>query len=173
MFAIDTIISRVKYKEVFLIPLMSAEQVLKFKHFTMSNNKGKISQIIGPVIDIVFENENNDLPRIYDALEITKDSGDKMLVECQQHVGENTIRAVAMDSTDGLRRGMDVYTTGNPILMPIGNDIKGRLFNVVGEAIDGIGSVSKEKDPIFNIKCDPLEILNDNSITPFEFFIFI
>ena len=110
----------------------------------MSNNKGKISQIIGPVIDIVFENTNNDLPKIYDALEINKENGEKIIVECQQHVGENTIRAVAMDSTDGLKRGMEVSMTGNPILMPIGTDIKGRLFNVVGEAIDGIGSVSKE-----------------------------
>ena len=110
----------------------------------MSNNRGKISQIIGPVIDIVFENTNNDLPKIYDALEINKENGDKIIVECQQHIGENTIRAVAMDSTDGLKRGMEVSTTDNPILMPIGTDIKGRLFNVVGEAIDGIGSVSKE-----------------------------
>ena len=110
----------------------------------MSNNTGKISQIIGPVIDIVFENTNNDLPKIYDALEVNKENGEKIIVECQQHVGENTIRAVAMDSTDGLKRGMEVSTTGDPILMPIGTDIKGRLFNVVGEAIDGIGSVSKE-----------------------------
>ena len=94
----------------------------------MSNNKGKISQIIGPVIDVIFENTNNGLPKIYDALEIQKSSGEKMIVECQQHVGENTIRAIAMDSTDGLKRGMEVEPTGNPILMPIGDDIKGRLF---------------------------------------------
>ena len=110
----------------------------------MSNNKGKISQIIGPVMDIVFNNENQNLPKIYDALEITKSDGKVVIVECQQHVGENTIRAVSMDSTDGLKRGMEVIPTGNPILMPIGDEIKGRLFNVVGDAIDGIGSINKE-----------------------------
>ena len=110
----------------------------------MSNNKGKISQIIGPVMDIVFNNENKNLPKIYDALEITKADGKVIIVECQQHIGENTIRAVSMDSTDGLKRGMEVRPTGNPILMPIGDDIKGRLFNVVGDAIDGIGPINKE-----------------------------
>ena len=110
----------------------------------MATNTGKISQIIGPVIDVVFDNADNDLPKIYDALEIVKSNGDKMIIECQQHIGENTIRAVSMDSTDGLKRGMEVTTTGNPILMPIGEEIKGRLFNVVGEAIDGIGDISNE-----------------------------
>jgi len=110
----------------------------------MSTNTGKISQIIGPVIDVVFDTSGDGLPKIYDALEIVKTNGDKMIIECQQHVGENTIRAVCMDSTDGLKRGMEVKTTGQPILMPIGDEIKGRLFNVVGEAIDGIGAVSNE-----------------------------
>ena len=110
----------------------------------MSENLGKISQIIGPVIDIIFEKSDQELPKIYDALEIVKDNNEKVIVECQQHIGENTIRAVAMDSTDGLKRGLKVQTTGNPILMPIGDNIKGRLFNVVGDAIDGIGTVSKE-----------------------------
>ena len=109
----------------------------------MSNNTGKKSQIIGPVIDVVFENAEHSLPNIYDALEVVKEDGENIIIECQQHIGENTIRTVAMDSTDGLRRGMEVQTTGNPILMPIGDEIKGRLFNVVGKAIDGIGSVSK------------------------------
>ena len=114
------------------------------KEKIMSNNTGKISQIIGPVIDVVFESADSGLPKIYDALEVIKNNGDKMIIECQQHIGENSIRAVAMDSTDGLKRGMDVTTTGNPILMPIGDEIKGRLFNVVGDAIDGIGDVSKK-----------------------------
>ena len=105
---------------------------------------GKISQIIGPVIDVVFDNSGEGLPKIYDALEIVKTNGDKMIIECQQHIGENTIRAVCMDSTDGLKRGMEVKATGNPILMPVGEEIKGRLFNVVGEAIDGIGSLSNK-----------------------------
>ena len=111
----------------------------------MSEKLGKISQIIGPVIDIVFENSENELPRIYDALEIIKPNDEKVIVECQQHIGENTVRAVSMDSTDGLKRGLSVRATGNPILMPIGDSVKGRLFNVVGDAIDGIGTVSKDK----------------------------
>ena len=110
----------------------------------MSNTTGKISQIIGPVIDVIFDNTDDGLPKIYDALEVIKENDEKIIIECQQHIGENTIRAVAMDSTDGLRRGMQVKGTGNPILMPIGDNIKGRLFNVVGDAIDGIGAVSKQ-----------------------------
>ena len=111
----------------------------------MSEKKGKISQIIGPVIDVTFKEGGDELPKIYDSLEIIKESGEKVIVECQQHIGENSVRAIAMDSTDGLKRGMEVVATGNPILMPIGDNIKGRLLNVVGDAIDGIGQLSKEK----------------------------
>ena len=107
----------------------------------MSNNTGKIAQIIGPVVDISFK-DNKDLPRIFDALEVTKENGQKVILECQQHLGEDRVRAIAMDSTDGLVRGMEVRDSGSPILMPTGDKIKGRLFNVVGEAIDGINSVS-------------------------------
>ncbi len=110
----------------------------------MSEKKGKISQIIGPVIDVTFKEGGDELPKIYDSLEIRKESGEKVIVECQQHIGENSVRAIAMDSTDGLKRGMEVVATGNPILMPIGDNIKGRLLNVVGDAIDGIGQLSKE-----------------------------
>jgi F-type H+/Na+-transporting ATPase subunit beta len=108
----------------------------------MAQSTGKIVQIIGPVIDVRFNTENNKLPNILDALEITRDNGQVIVLECQQHVGEDTIRAISMDTSDGLRRGMDVVATGKPITMPIGDQIKGRLFNVVGEAIDGIGPVS-------------------------------
>ncbi len=108
----------------------------------MSVNKGKIVQIIGPVVDISFDVEGSSLPKIYDALELTRPNGQKIIFECQQHIGEDTVRAVAMDSTDGLSRGMEVVTTGQPITMPTGDKVKGRLFNVVGEAIDGIGDVS-------------------------------
>ncbi len=107
----------------------------------MSKNTGKVSQVIGPVVDISFNN-NQDLPRIYDALEVIKENGQKVILECQQHLGEDRVRAIAMDSTDGLVRGMTVTDTGSPILMPIGDQIKGRLFNVVGEAIDGINTIS-------------------------------
>jgi len=110
----------------------------------MSTIKGKISQIIGPVVDVTFNEGSNELPKIYDSLEIVKETGEKIIVECQQHIGENSVRAIAMDSTDGLKRGMEVIATGSPILMPIGDNIKGRLLNVVGDAIDGIGQLSKE-----------------------------
>jgi F-type H+-transporting ATPase subunit beta len=110
----------------------------------MSKNIGKIAQVIGPVVDIKFDSSVADLPNIYDALEITKKNGSKVILECQQHIGEDTIRSISMDSTDGLSRGMEVVASGSPILMPVGEEIKGRLFNVVGDAIDGIKPLSKE-----------------------------
>ena len=99
-------------------------------------SKGKIVQVIGPVIDVSFDVEGNALPNILEALEITRQNGQKVVLECQQHIGEDTIRAIAMDSTDGLTRGMEVVATGSAIKMPTGDAIKGRLFNVIGEAID-------------------------------------
>ncbi len=108
----------------------------------MAQSIGKIVQVIGPVIDIRFDAENNKLPNILDALEVTRENGQVVILECQQHIGDDTIRAISMDSSDGLRRGMPVVATGKPITMPIGDQVKGRLFNVVGEAIDGIGQVS-------------------------------
>ena len=110
----------------------------------MSKNIGKIAQVIGPVVDIKFDSSVADLPNIYDALEITKKNGSKVILECQQHIGEDTVRSISMDSTDGLSRGMEVVASGSPILMPVGEEIKGRLFNVVGDAIDGIKPLSKE-----------------------------
>ncbi len=107
----------------------------------MSANAGKITQIIGPVVDVRFDLENSALPNILDALEVNRDNGQKVILECQQHVGEDTVRAIAMDSTDGLRRGMDVLPTGSAIKMPTGEQIKGRVFNVIGEDIDGIGNI--------------------------------
>jgi F-type H+/Na+-transporting ATPase subunit beta len=85
-----------------------------------------------------------DMPNIYDALEIKRDDGSILVVECQQHIGENTVRTIAMDSTDGLRRGMEVIATGSPITMPVGEQIKGRLMNVTGLPIDGIGPLDKK-----------------------------
>jgi F-type H+-transporting ATPase subunit beta len=110
----------------------------------MSKQIGKVAQVIGPVVDISFDLKGGKLPNILDALEIIKGAGQKVILECQQHIGEDTIRAIAMDSTDGLTRGMEVVAVGSPITMPTGEKVKGRLFNVVGEAIDGIGSVSNE-----------------------------
>jgi len=110
----------------------------------MSQTVGKIVQVIGPVIDVSFEKSGGELPKIHDALEIKRDDGSTLVVECQQHIGEFTVRTISMASTDGLYRGMDVYDTKNPIKMPIGDQVKGRLMNVVGENIDGLSSLSKE-----------------------------
>ena len=111
-------------------------------------NIGHIAQIIGPVVDVVFDSEK-DLPKIYDALHIDRDNGDKLVLEVQQATGENTVRTIAMDSTDGLRRGMEVVNTGQPITMPTGDEIRGRLFNVIGESIDGLKKVkTKTSYPI-------------------------
>ncbi len=107
-------------------------------------NIGHIKQIIGPVVDVSFPNEAT-LPEIFNALEIKRPNGEVLVLEVQQHLGEDSVRAIAMDATDGLTRGTEVVDTGEAIAMPIGNAIKGRLFNVVGEPIDGIGPVSKEK----------------------------
>ena len=109
------------------------------------SNFGKVSQVIGPVVDVTFEGEDVLLPEIHYALEIER-PGHNLILEVQQHIGEDTLRCIAMDSTDGIRRGELVKNLGGPITMPIGEKIKGRLFNVIGEAIDGIGVVEKTKD---------------------------
>jgi F-type H+-transporting ATPase subunit beta len=113
-------------------------------------NIGKIAQIIGPIVDVSFADDAH-LPKISDALEIERENGQKIIFEVQQHLGEDRVRAIAMDSTDGLVRGMKVLDTESPIKMPIGEKIKGRLFNVVGQAIDGIGPVDNADGyPIHN-----------------------
>lgn len=108
----------------------------------MEQLKGKISQIIGPVVDVQFGAEK--LPRIHDALTIERASGRRLVVEVQQHLGENTVRCVAMESTDGLRRGMEVAALGRPITMPTGEQVKGRLMNVSGDPIDGMEDMDRE-----------------------------
>ncbi len=108
----------------------------------MSQIYGKVSQVIGPVVDVSFENGVK-LPNILDALEVKKENGQVVVLEVQQHVGEDTVRTISMDSTDGLSRGLPVLSTGAGILMPASDKIKGRLFNVIGDAIDGITQVSK------------------------------
>jgi F-type H+-transporting ATPase subunit beta len=102
-----------------------------------NTGEGYISQIIG---------------------EITRDDGSKLVLECQQDIGENTVRTIAMDSTDGLRRGLKVKSTGTPISMPVSDEIKGRLFNVIGDPIDGLGPVSREK--VYAIHRDPPKFEN-------------
>ena len=106
----------------------------------MSDIKGKISQVIGPVVDVSFE-KGVSLPNIFDALVVKRENGTRVVLEVQSHVGENAVRTISMDSTDGFTRGMDVEATGSAIKMPTGDEIKGRVFNVVGEAIDGIQEV--------------------------------
>ena len=113
---------------------------------------GRVSQIIGPVVDVSFEGTEKEitLPRIHDAMTIIRDDDRELIIEVQQHIGENTVRTVAMDSTDGLRRGMEAFSYMRPITVPIGDQVKGRLLNVVGEAIDGLPQpkVTEEAYPI-------------------------
>ncbi|MEY2703097.1 MAG: synthase beta subunit [Bacteroidota bacterium] len=110
----------------------------------MSKVTGKVAQIIGPVVDVVFNTANAELPKIYDSLEITKKDGTKLVLEVQSHIGEDTVRTISMDSTDGLSRGTEVVATGAAIQVPIGQEVFGRLFNVIGDAIDGLGDLPKE-----------------------------
>jgi len=106
-------------------------------------NVGHVKQVIGPIVDVSFPNASS-LPEIFHALEIERPGADTLVLEVQQHLGEDSVRAIAMDSTDGLTRGAKVVDTGETITMPVGMHIRGRLFNVVGEAIDGIGPVNKD-----------------------------
>ncbi len=105
---------------------------------------GKIKQIIGPVVDVHFPGEAN-LPEIYNALEVVKENGDKIILEVQQHLGEDSVRTVAMEGTEGLQRGIPVTDTGKAIAMPTGDQINGRLFNVTGDAIDGLRPTVKDE----------------------------
>jgi F-type H+/Na+-transporting ATPase subunit beta len=109
----------------------------------MDKITGEIVQVIGPVVDVSFEKAGKGLPNIHDSLEIKRSDGTILIVECQQHIGEHTVRTIAMDSTDGLYRGMEAIATGNPIRMPIGPKVKGRLMNVVGDTIDGMEPIDK------------------------------
>ena len=107
--------------------------------------KGKVAQVIGPVVDVEFASDN-ELPRIYDSLEITRPDGTKLILEVQSHIGEDVVRAISMDSTEGLSRDTEVIATGSPIKMPVGHDIYGRLFNVIGDGVDGLGNLPKDGD---------------------------
>lgn len=106
---------------------------MKGCELSMAQNLGKVVQIIGPVIDVRFENEN--LPEILNAIEINYNDK-KLIVEVAQHVGDNTVRCVAMSSTDGLVRGIEAVDTGSAIAVPVGKETLGRIFNVLGDAID-------------------------------------
>ena len=108
-----------------------------------TTNKGYVTQIIGPVLDIKFSEGN--LPPIYSAIKITKEDGEVNIVEVQQLLGDNKIRAVSMRSTDGLKRGTEAFDQGAPITVPVGVTTLGRIFNVIGEPIDNQGDVSFEE----------------------------
>ena len=114
----------------------------------MSQIIGHISQIIGPVIDVYFDTEGQEaekvLPKIYEALQIKRGDGRDLIVEVQQHIGEDTVRCVAMDNTDGLQRGLEAIPLGSPIQMPAGDQIKGRMLNVIGQPIDGMKQLSMD-----------------------------
>ena len=119
--------------------------------------KGKISQIIGAVVDVTFE-DGVTLPDIYDALKVVRPDGTEVILECQQDIGENTMRTIAMDSTDGLQRGTEVISLNGPISMPVSENINGRLFNVIGKAIDGMPDPQHEKR--YGIHRDPPKFEN-------------
>jgi F-type H+-transporting ATPase subunit beta len=106
-------------------------------------NKGKITQIIGPVVDLEFN--ENELPAIYNALKIKRDDESELVLEAQQHLGENIVRCVAMDATEGLVRGLEAIDTGEPISVPVGPEVLGRMINVVGNPIDEKGEVKTSK----------------------------
>ncbi len=129
----------------------------------MAEQIGEIVQVIGPVVDISFEKSGEALPNIYEAIEIEKLDGETLIVECQQHIGENTIRAISMDSTDGLYRGMKAKTTGGDIKMPVGEQIRGRLLNVIGNPIDGLESLSMDGSYQIHAKSPLLKDLSTNN----------
>jgi F-type H+/Na+-transporting ATPase subunit beta len=118
---------------------------------------GKVKQIIGAVVDVQFD---GGLPEIFNALEINRPNGDKLVLEVQTHLGEDSVRTIAMDGTEGLTRGADVVDTGGPIKMPAREDIKGRLFNVTGDPIDGLPPVPKVNGRAIHAKPPAFENLS-------------
>ena len=126
-------------------------------------NTGKIKQVIGAVIDVEFPGE---MPEVFTALETKNNKGEKIVLEVQQHTGGNTVRAIAMGSTDGVKRGSDVLNTGEGITVPVGDETLGRIFNVLGEAVDGGAEVKTKKRypihrqaPSFKEQSTKIEIL--------------
>ncbi len=131
-----------------------------------TQNIGKVAQVIGPVVDVDFSDEGAHLPKIHNALEIRKHDGSLLVLEVQQHLGEGRVRAIAMDSTDGLERGMPALDIDDTLRVPVGDDVRGRLFNVVGDAIDGLRKPAADgyysihrKAPRFDELTTELEVL--------------
>lgn len=109
----------------------------------MSDKFGTIAQVIGPVVDVIFEGDDNPIPPIYTALKVDRQDGSMLILEVEQHIGEDTVRCVAMESTDGLRRGLRVDNLDRPIAVPTGSQVKGRLLNVIGDAIDRLPALER------------------------------
>src|SRR5213594_1535428 len=110
-------------------------------------NKGNIVQVIGPVVDVEFS-DTKSLPKIYSALEIEYEvngNPTKLTLEVQQHLGESWVRTIAMSSTEGLKRGMQVNDTGSPITVPVGEGTLGRVFNVTGDPVDNLGDIPHQQ----------------------------
>lgn len=126
-------------------------------------NTGQVKTVIGPVVDVIFDKQGSKLPEIFSALAIKREGMEDLVLEVQQHLGEDSVRAVAMDSTDGLVRGTDVIDLGHPISMPTGDAIKGRLFNVVGQPIDGIGELATKTSRPIHAKPPRYEDLSTES----------
>jgi F-type H+-transporting ATPase subunit beta len=110
----------------------------------MSAQFGTVTQVIGPVIDVSFEGGKDNIPPIYSALKVERENGEILILEVEQHIGEDTVRCVAMESTDGIRRGVKVENLGHPISVPTGDQVKGRLLNVIGEPIDRLPELKRE-----------------------------
>src|SRR3989441_9208249 len=126
--------------------------------------KGNVVQVIGTVVDVGFPAEG--LPDIYNALELSMGDGKRLVLEVQQHLGNNWVRTLAMDTTDGLRRGAEAIDTGEPITVPVGEPCLGRLFNALGEALDGLGEVKADEHwPIHR----PAPPLDERETTPHVF----
>ena len=126
---------------------------------TLTKNEGLITKIIGPVIDIEFQ--QGDLPEIYTALHIYKEDGSYIVAEVQQMLGSNKVRAVAMASTDGLKRGMKVINTNEPIKIPVGKPILGRILNVTGDPVDKMGPI--ETDTYLPIHRESPKLVDQNT----------
>ncbi|GAB2546986.1 F0F1 ATP synthase subunit beta [Rufibacter soli] len=126
-------------------------------------NIGRITQVIGPVVDVSFSGENSKLPNIMDALVVVKENGTRVVLETQQHLGEDRVRTIAMDATEGLTRGMEVTDLAAPISMPTGENVLGRLFNVIGDAIDGIPQPVSELDLPIHRNAPKFEDLSTSS----------
>ena len=124
----------------------------------MAENYGKVQQVIGPTVDLEFDSDH--LPEILNAIRITdEDKGINLITEVAQHIGNNVVRTIAMDSTDGLVRGMDGLDTGAPISVPVGDQCLGRLFNLLGKPLDGKGDLPSP-DQVKPIHADPPALTN-------------